>query len=72
MNYKRGYPRTAARNYTAQIRFPDGAPRWWDVLFHRRPARRRDTQLLRRIMQGADPDGIVWELGTHKPHNYYW
>lgn len=22
--------------------------------------------------RGADPDVLLWDLGNHKPHKYYW
>jgi hypothetical protein len=46
-------------------------PRWWDILFHNRPRRRRDSANVIAIMKGADPDDMAFEL-NHKPHSYYW
>lgn len=48
------------------------APSWWNILFHSRPKRRRTKAKLNEIMHGKDPDGIIWDLGNRKPHNYYW
>lgn len=47
-------------------------PRWWDIVFHTRPQRRRQRECVVAVMHGADPDGIAWPLGNHKPHTYYW
>jgi hypothetical protein len=46
-------------------------PAWWDLQFHTRPRRARTTELERRVLQGDDPDNIVWPL-SKKPHVYYW
>lgn len=46
-------------------------PAWWDLQFHTRPRRGKIRALERRIMQGDDPDVIVWPL-SKKPHTYYW
>jgi hypothetical protein len=48
-----------------------GWPRWWDIVFHRRPHRRRAAVLLGKIKAGADPDAIAWPV-SKKPHLYYW
>jgi hypothetical protein len=47
-------------------------PKWWDVVFHTRPKRRRQRQCIIAVLQGDDPDNIVWPLGNSKPHKYYW
>jgi hypothetical protein len=70
MNYKRRRPRSSpthhrrARNY-------DNAPRWWDVICNRRPARRREAILLTAVKQGCDPDNVAWNP-SGRPYNYYW
>lgn len=46
-------------------------PRWWHVLFHRRPHRRQTTRCLIAIRQGADPDGIAWPI-PNRPQLWYW
>ena len=46
-------------------------PRYWDKVFHIRPARAQTRQLERDILNGFDPDGMVWPDGR-RPHNYYW
>ena len=50
----------------------DSWPAWWDRTFHIRPRRAAAKRLERQVMQGADPDGLVWPLGNSKPHKYYW
>lgn len=47
-------------------------PRSWDIIFHTRPKRRESRALEKKIMKGYDADGIVWPVGNHKPHTYYW
>lgn len=46
-------------------------PAWWDLVFHRRPPRRRTKRLEQAVMQGRDPDDIAWPVAK-KPHNYFW
>lgn len=71
MHHKRKRPKTCVRR-NANPPFPRGAPHWWDVVFHTRPKRRLAARVLRSILGGADPDGAVWPVSGHKPHNYYW
>ena len=47
-------------------------PRSWDILFHTRPKRRESRALEKKVMKGCDADEIVWPVGNHKPHTYYW
>lgn len=47
-------------------------PKSWDIIYHRRPKRRANRALEKKIMQGYDADGIVWPVGNHRPHTYYW
>ncbi len=70
-NYKRRRPRTAAR-HSASARFPRGAPRWWDIIFHTRRKRALTKHLERRLMQGDDPEAIAWPVSKNKPTIYYW
>jgi hypothetical protein len=53
-------------------RFPSGTPKWWRKLHMTRPRRRANALCCTRIAKGADPDGIQFPLGNHKPHVYYW
>jgi hypothetical protein len=47
-------------------------PRWWDIMHHTRPARRKNRQTLNRVLREVvDPDGAFWCDGR-KPHIYYW
>lgn len=47
-------------------------PKYWDILRHRRPRRRRNRLLEHKVLRGADPDDMVWPLGNTRPHSYYW
>lgn len=47
-------------------------PAWWDRTFHTRKKRARNKALVRKVMKGADPDGVTFPLGNRKPHIYYW
>lgn len=63
-----GHPHGSSRGYWLRH-----WPRWWDVMFHTRPRRRRDAELTHRIMHGTlDPDNAAWDPGNTRPHNYYW
>ena len=47
-------------------------PAWWDIVFHRRPHRRRAAKTTRQILLGkVDAEGAIWPV-SKKPHNYYW
>lgn len=74
MNYKRGYPRTVGSpgNWNRRGSRSGDAPRWYALLFDKRPAKRRDKAKIRKIMQGKDPDELLFELSSRKPHKYYW
>lgn len=47
-------------------------PRYWDILHHTRPTRRREKVLINRVLGGKiDPEDAAWPLHK-KPHKYYW
>lgn len=47
-------------------------PAWWDIVYHRRPQRRRTAALLNSVGRGrVDPDDAAWPL-PKKPHKYFW
>jgi hypothetical protein len=52
--------------------FPSGTPKWWRKLHMTRPARRENRALCHSVELGADPDRLVFPLGSRKPHEYYW
>ncbi|MBJ6383719.1 MULTISPECIES: hypothetical protein [Enterobacter] len=41
----------------------------WNSLYHTRPRRASDRQNLKRVMQGADPDGLFWHR-DNRPYIY--
>jgi hypothetical protein len=44
-------------------------PRWWNDLYHTRPARRAEKALEHKATRGEEPT----EWPDHKrPHKYYW
>ncbi len=48
-------------------------PRWFVHMFNIVPKRRQDARLLTRIATGrTDPDDAAFNLGSRKPHEYYW
>jgi len=71
MNHKRKKARVNTYNRTDET-FPNGSPSWWHIVYNVRPKRRRDNKLVKRVLDGEDFDGIPFELGNHKPHEYYW
>lgn len=49
-----------------------GHPKWHDVLYHNRPRRRKEAELLRAVLKGAvHHDEALWPL-SRRPHCYYW
>ena len=47
-------------------------PAWWDIIFDRRPNRRRAAAIKRKILCGMiDADDAAWPV-SKKPHTYYW
>lgn len=60
--------RSISRPYSPMSSYPKS----WDILYHTRPKRRESLALQKKILQGADPDEIVWPAGNRKPHVYYW
>lgn len=83
-NHKRRRPRTSGAHSPhvgRDTRNPDHPmyynwlanwPRWWDIVFHRRPERRRTKAMVRRIMLGQlDADDAAWPV-PKKPHQYFW
>ena len=73
MNYKRKRSKTCGKGRHSNKTDPMSTwPRWWDVVFHRRPARRRNQAKLVQIMHGYDPDGMTWDVARSSPHKYWW
>jgi hypothetical protein len=71
-HYKRRRPRTTGRRNIVTYGHWDNSPRWWDIIFHRRPRRAAERAIERRILAGlVEPDGIAWSLGNSKPHHHY-
>ncbi len=71
-HYKRKRPRTAGGQQHSGGYWLRHWPRWWDIIFHTRPRRRRDDALTRAVARGAlDADNVAWSV-EHKPHRYYW
>lgn len=73
-HYKRHYPRTSSRNRgDSRGYWLRHWPRWHDIVFHTRPFRRSESELIRSVLlHGRDPDEIAWPIHWHKPHKYYW
>ncbi len=75
MNHKRTRSRTRPKHHkpkwTCSSHIGE-APSWWNILFMTRPARRNNKKACHDIKAGKDPDGMTFELGNRKPHEYYW
>jgi hypothetical protein len=55
-----------------EYRWLDNWPAWHDLVFHRRPARRRDKRLERASLMGrVDCEEACWP-DWRRPHNYWW
>jgi hypothetical protein len=48
-----------------------GSPSSHDIIFHHRPRRVQERLLVRKIMNGEDPEDLLWPLAK-KPHIWYW
>ena len=49
------------------------SPSWWVKLFMTRPQRREEARLCRLLeRESVDRDEVIFPLGNHKPHVYYW
>ena len=47
-------------------------PAWWDIIFHRRPHRRRTREVLNAVSRGyIDADAAAYPVDK-KPHSYFW
>lgn len=70
MNHKRKRPRSkSSGNPVGWL----NTPAHHNISFHSRPRRHRDKARCLQVLYGkTDPDGMIWELGNHKPHIYYW
>lgn len=52
---------------------PQGTPGSWVSLHMTRPQRRATRALCRSLLRGEiDGDEVVFPLGNHKPHEYFW
>lgn len=70
-NFKRGYPRSQQTGHG--VKAMHSWPRWWDIVFHRRPPRRTSKRMEHLIqLDKIDADDASFPTGTHKPHNYFW
>lgn len=80
-NYKRKKPRTKSRKVYdrwkakklgQEWRWLNSWPRWWDVIYHRRPHRRKAMVITKAVLAGKiEAENASWPL-SKKPHRYYW
>jgi len=69
---KRSRTRGVSHGYYDSTNWGNHWPRWWDILYHRRPARRATAAIEHKVLTGAvDPDDVAWPV-SKKPHVYYW
>lgn len=69
MHFRRRRPRSRT---PGNVKNMNSWPKWWDVVFHTRPARARARDIVRQIEHElVDPDEAVFDP-LHKPHKYYW
>jgi hypothetical protein len=71
----RGYSRNGLKHRLGdrhhKFAWIDNWPKYWDVLMHTKPSRRKQRKLEVAVMKGEDPDNMTWPEGR-KPHIYYW
>ena len=62
------------RKYTGphSTYFYQQTPSWWVKMTMTKPRRRLNKALCKLVLNGADPEGIVFPLGNAKPHDYFW
>lgn len=71
-HYKRGKCRFHGKGHRSdKTWFMSTEPRWHNILFHRRPFRRADKRLAKKVLAGIDPDNLAWPR-FHRPQIYYW
>jgi len=69
-NFRRRYPR---HRQPGNVDNMSSWPAAWDIVFHRRPARRRAKETTKKVLRGeVDPDNATWDVHRTKPHVYYW
>ena len=64
-----------ARKYTGHGCHSHGrtTPCWWTHQTSIKPGRRRSKTLCRALVsEKIHPEEVVFPLGNHKPHWYYW
>jgi len=80
-NHKRKRPRKSPRKRSwdkynkhelFDIIWIRSTPKWWNIVFNNQPKRRRNKRSCQKVLQGFDPDELVFDLGNCKPHLYYW
>lgn len=47
-------------------------PGHWVRTHMNRPRRHENRRLCRLVLQGRDPDEVIWPRGSRKPHLYFW
>lgn len=63
------------RKYTGPGAHSHGqsTPGWWVSLHMTRPRRRANKALCQKLLRGdIGCEEVVFPLGNHKPHEYYW
>ncbi|WP_295679509.1 hypothetical protein [uncultured Nevskia sp.] len=71
----RAKDRDAAGRLRRSFRRPNhtqSTPGYWVRLHMNRPRRHENRHMCWQVMRGRDPDGLIWPLGSRKPHVYYW
>jgi len=47
-------------------------PGSWVREMMNQPKRAKNRRLARKVLRGADPEGMAWPTGNRRPHIYYW
>lgn len=75
MNHRRKKPKSRThRSYSGRGQpcyFLRWQPRWFDIIFHRRPHRRKTARMEFEVLKGTDSDFLAWPV-SNRPEKYYW
>lgn len=69
-HFRRRYPK---HRTPGRVKNMNSWPAAWDVMNHRRPARRRAKEITDKVLREVlDADDTCWDVHRTRPHVYYW
>ncbi len=60
------------KRFYRRPKWPMSTPGWWVRNNMNQPRRQIHRHLCHQVTLGYDSEAMVWPLGNHKPHRYYW